>query len=319
MNDPKDQPIDIEEQRNWLREHKRDTGATWKQLGSRTGISESTLSLFVGNHYNAPGDKIAMAIFRYRQTLAQQAALKGELPEIPSYFETETSTQLLYLLGWAQRGRVVAGALSPGCSKTITAEHYRACNANVFMITASPGTKSLTGMMNAVLRELGMNSVGSGAQGISRLILDKVRDMGNPLLIFDEAQHLSDVSIEEIRSWHDATGVGVALLGNAGLLQSLEGGTRSISKAQLFSRISLKLVRTHPLTADVEAMLDAWRITDEKVSRFVHDIAQRPGGLRGATFALELAHMIAANVGDELAASHVQDAWAQLSTRAVAA
>jgi hypothetical protein len=66
-------------------------------------------------------------------------------------------------------------------------------------------------------------------------------------------------------------------------------------------------------------MLDAWRISDADITAFVHTIAMKPGGLRGATFVLELAHMVARASGEELAVGHVQDAWAQLSTRPVAA
>ena len=319
MNDPKDQPIDVEEQRSWLKEHKDSTGLSWKQLAGRTGVNHSTLGLFATKNYAGDNGKIAEAIFKYRQTLAGQAALRGETPEIPGYFETETSTQLLYLLGWAQRGRIVAGALSPGLGKTITADHYKACNANVFLFTASPVTGGLVGMQKAVLRALGIAAFVGQPHAASQLIRDRVRDLGNPLLIVDEAQHLNERAIDEVRSWHDDTGLGVALLGNAGLLQTLEGGGRSVSRAQLFSRISLKLVRTHPLTADVEAMLDAWRIREPKLADYVQSIAQKPGGLRGATFALEIAHMIAAASAEELAVNHVQDAWAQLSMRPVAA
>jgi DNA transposition AAA+ family ATPase len=321
MNDPAAQPIDIEEQRQWLLEHKKATGLSWKQLSGRTGISHSTLSLWTGNNYNAPGDRMAAAVFKYRQTLASQAALAGETPQIPSYFETETSTRLIAMFNWAQRGRVIAAALSPGLGKTVTAEHYRACNANVFMVTATPATASLTGMLSAVLRALGSPAAINSNQShvVSQAIQDRVRDLGNPLLIVDEAQHLSERSIEQIRSWHDATNLGVALLGNAGLLQTLEGGTRSIARAQLFSRVSMKHPQTAPYSADIEAMLDAWPIAEPKVREFVHTIAMKPGGLRGATFAIELAHMIAAASREELAVTHVQDAWAQLSTRPVAA
>lgn len=321
MNDPKNLPIDVEEQRRWLAEHKATTGLSWKLIGGRVGQSHSSLSLWVGNNYNAPGDRMAEAVFRYRQTLASQAALRVETPEIPTYFQTETSDRIIMMLKWAQRGRIIAAAMSPGLGKTLTAEYYQACNSNVFKVTAEPATASLTSMLTAVLRAIGGSAAVTShlAHILSQAIKDRVRDLGNPLLIVDEAQHLAPASIEQIRSWHDATGLGVALLGNAGLLQTLEGGTRSIARAQLFSRISMRDVRTQPSTADIEAMLDAWRIHDEKVASFVHTIAMKPGGLRGATFALELAHMIAAAGQAELSVSHVQDAWAQLSTRPVAA
>ncbi|MBN9504952.1 MAG: AAA family ATPase [Altererythrobacter sp.] len=321
MNDPKDQPIDIEEQRQWLNEHKASLGpsCSWKVLAGRLSMKTSTLSLFAGGNYNAPGDKIAEAIFRYRQTLSVQAALIGEIPEIPPYFETDTSKQILYALGWAQRGRMAAVAASPGLGKTCSAEHYRACNTNVFLFTASPVSASLTGMLNEVLRAIGVPAVSGTPQAISRMIRDRVCDLGLPLLVVDEAQHLTERGLDELRSVHDDTGLGIALLGNAGLLQTLEGGSRSISRAQLFSRISLKMPLLRPFTSDVEALLDAWRITDPQIAELVHAIAQQPGALREATFTLEMAHMIAAAGKEELAVSHVQDAWAQRTARGVAA
>lgn len=321
MNDPKNQPIDIEEQRQWINEHKASLGpsCSWKILAARLNMKASTLSLFAGGNYNAPGDKIAEAIFRYRQTLSVQASLIGEVPEIPPYFETYTSKQILYAMGWAQRGRMAAVAASPGLGKTMSAEHYRACNANVFLFTASPVSASLTGMLHEVLRAVGVPAVSGTPQTISRMIRDRVRDLGQPLLVVDEAQHLTERGLDELRSMHDDTGLGVALLGNAGLLQTLEGGSRSIARAQLFSRISLKMPLLRPFSGDVESLLEAWRITDPKISEQIHSIAQQPGALREATFTLEMAHMIAASTKVPLAAEHVQDAWAQRTARSAAA
>lgn len=321
MNDPKDQPIDIEEQRAWLNEHKASLGpsCSWKVLAGRLNMKAGTLSLFAGGNYNAPGDKIAEAIFRYRQTLSVQASLIGEIPEIPPYFDTDTSKQIIYALGWAQRGRMSAVAASPGLGKTKAALHYQACNANVFLFTASPVSGSLSGMLRELLQAVGVPLFAGTPQAVSRMIRDRVRDLGKPLLIVDEAQHLGERALDEIRSLHDATNLGVALLGNAGLLQTLEGGSRSISRAQLFSRISCKLPLLRPFRSDVEALLDAWRVTDAKVCELIHAIAQQPGALREATFTLEMAHMIAASVKSELAAEHVQDAWAQRTARSAAA
>ena len=321
MNDPKDQPIDIEGQRLWLAEHKQTTGLSWKQLSGRIGIPHQSLGLFVNKNYNAPTDRFAEAIFRYRQTLAAQTALRGEMPSIPGYFETPTTNKLITTLNWAQQGRMTAAALSPGLGKTMAARHYQACNANVFVMTPAPSTGKLVGMMNAALVALGRpeNPGLWRTHGLKKMVIDIVKNLGNPLLIVDEAQHLDERSIDEIRSWHDETRLGVAFLGNAGLLQTLEGGSRSSARAQLFSRISMKWVQERPLAADIEAMLAAWHLRDEKVGAYVHTIAMKPGGLRGATFAIELAHMIAVAQGEELAVAHVQDAWAQLSMRAIAA
>lgn len=318
MNDPKDQPIDIDDQRTWFNEHKEATGLSWKQLGGSIGISHSSLSLFCNGNYAAPGDRIAEAIFRYRQTLAAQASIKVDLPEMPGYFETATSGHLVYLLGWAHRGRMAAAAMSPGLGKTITADHYQACNSNVFIITGEPATASLMGMMSAVASAIGITHTFYRNHEASAAIVRTLKNMSNALLVIDEAQALELATLNQLRSWHDKIGVGVALLGNAGLLQNLEGTSRSVDRAQLFSRISFKLPRLHPLAADIDAMLEAWRIHDEEICALTRAIAMKPGALRGASFALELAHMIAASSGKELSAKHLKDAWAQLSTRPVA-
>lgn len=317
MIDPKNLPLDIEEQRKWLQEHKQRTGLSWTQLANRLDMKGSTLSLFATGKYNAPGDAIAEKIFRFRQTLASQTTMQREGPEIPKYFPTETSNQLIYLLRWAQRGRIVVGALAAGLGKTQTADYYRECNSNVFKVTMRPSTAGLFNMQHTVLRALGQRGASGTSEILTSMIIDRVRDLDHPLLIIDEAQHLTVKAIDEIRSWHDEAGLGIALLGNESVQQQLDGGSRSPAFAQIFSRISLRHIQLAPQSADVEALLEAWDITSEKVCAEIHRLAQLPGALRGVTFTLELAHMLAAGDKQELELAHVQDAWAQLSSRMV--
>lgn len=316
MNDPAKQPVDIEEQRSWLRDHKASTGAGWAQLARRIGIPSGTLSQF-GSEKGYSGDeqKMAETIYRYRQTLLAQASLTVEAPELPGYFETETSQQLVQLLSWAQRGRIVVAAMGPGTGKTTTAKQFAACYTNVFVATMTPSTAGVNNMQQEVLAALGEpNAVGT-PQKLSQQIRAKVRDLKNPLIVIDEAQHLSEKAIEEIRSWHDAVGVGIALLGNIGVMQRLEGGNRRAAFAQLYSRIAMRLIRATPLVADADALADAWGVFGDAERAHIRRVAVMPGGLRGATMMLELASMIASSERSELALDHLQDAWAQLSQR----
>lgn len=318
MNDPKVTPVDIEEQRRWLRDHKASTQAGWSQLAKRLGMPQGTISQF-GSEKGYAGDeqKVAETIFRYRQTLATQASLQIEAPEVPDYFETPTSRNFIDLLAWAQRGRIVVAATGPGTGKTMSAKHYKACYQNVFMATMTPSTAGVNNMQQEVLAALGeANAVGT-PQKLSQQIRVKVRDLKNPLIIIDESQHLSEKAIEEIRSWHDAVGVGIALFGNVGVMQRLEGGNRKAAFAQLFSRISLKLIRPVPLEADADALAEAWDVHGEAERAHIRRVAMLPGGLRGATMMLELGSMIAAWEKMPVALDHLQDAWAQLSQRAV--
>lgn len=317
MNDPKKQNIDIEQQREWLIKHKSETDLSWRQLEARIGRAGSTLSAFAGSKYGAPGDLIAEEIWVYRQTLAAKAALSTQRVELPEYFPTATSLRLTHLLSWGKQGRIVMAAMGPGMSKTITAKHFDACNSNVFLVTISPATSGIRAMLRAVLHAMGVANPTGDIQSLSMQIKDRASKLQDPLLILDEAQHLTVQSIEEIRHWHDATGMGVAMLGNEQVQQKIDGGSRAAAFAQLFSRVAHSITSPRPLPEDVDAMLDAWGIQDPGVAREVHRIAQLPGALRGATFTLELASMLAIAEHADLGLKHVEDAWAQLSRRAV--
>jgi hypothetical protein len=44
MNNPENAPIDVNEQREWLLEHKRVTDSSWSELGALTGIPSGTIT-----------------------------------------------------------------------------------------------------------------------------------------------------------------------------------------------------------------------------------------------------------------------------------
>lgn len=319
MNDPTKQPIEVEAMRTWLRDHRASQGLSWAQVSKRIGIAAGTISQFGGSGY--AGDEVAIAnkVYRYQQTLVQQATIAIEAPEVPGFFECPTSQQLITLLHWGQRGRVVVAAMGPGCCKTMTARHFADCGNNVFLATMTPSTSGVNNMQQEVLAALGEPDAVGTPQKLSRRIRDKVKDLQSPLIIIDEAQHLSEKAIDEIRSWYDAVGVGIALFGNIGVMQRLEGGNRKAAFAQLFSRIGMRIVRSAPLQADADALAAAWQVSGDAEIAQIRKVVMLPGGMRGATMMLELAYMLAASQQDALKVDHLQDAWAQLSSRALAA
>lgn len=320
MNDPAAQPIDIDEQRHWLIDHRNQLAASWSEMAKRTGIPQGTISQFGSEKgYAGNEQQVAEKVYRYRQMLATQATIAVEAPEVPGFFNTPTSQQLEQVLTMAQRGRIVVGALGPGLGKTMTARRFMTCYPNVIYVAMTPSTAGVNTMQIEVLEAMGDRDAVGTPQKLSRRIRERLRNMRHPLLILDEAQHLSEKALEEIRSWHDAEGVGIALLGNEGVLQRLEGGNRRLAFAQLFSRVSLKVVRSLPLNGDIDALAEAWGIFNEPLIAYLRKVCMTPGGLRSGTMALELASMIAASDGKPLELSALQDAWVQLSSRAVTA
>lgn len=313
MNDPAKQPIDIEEQRTWLIDHRTATGFSWSELAKRLGVKSGTLSQF-GSEKGYGGDegRIAEAVFRYRQQLAQHASLMNGLPEKPGYFETPSSLELMNLLHYAKHfGRIVCGATGAGIGKTETAKHLQACFPNVFHAEMSPSSAGVNTMQIELLRAMGDRTPKGTPQALTWRICELLRGLGKPLLIIDEAQHLSQKAIDEARGWNDKTGVGIAFLGNIEVLKQIDGVSKDNAFAQLSSRVAQRMKRAIPLRTDAIALAHAWKIFDDDLVEQVVRISLHPGGLRGATFTLENAFMLAASEGRMISADDIQTSWAQ--------
>lgn len=304
----------VEDQRQWLISHRDETGMSWADLAKATGIAQGTISQFGSpKGYNGKELPIAEKVERYRQSLAQQANLDAEVPDVPAFFSTDTTDQLERMLGFAQRGHMVAAALEAGCSKTTAAKHYAELFPNVIYVEVRKSASAPNNLLKLILAALGVRGASGGTFDMSQQVCAQLKKMTKPLLVIDEAQHLTEASLEEIRSWNDDIDVGIALFGNIGVLQKLS------RYAQLYSRLSLKLQRRCPLPSDVEAMADAWRIANPAIRGELQKICAKLGGLRNGTKALQLAQMIAGAEGQGLNVGHVQSAWQELDVRMVAA
>lgn len=306
----------VEEQIGWLKAHKEETGASLTDIASWTGIAHGTLSNLLGKGYAGNRKRYAEMIAAYRQTLTAQSELVADLPEKPGYFETPTSSAITRYLQWAQRGRLVLIVTGAGLGKTETAKNFLRDNHNSFMATMTASTSGIMPMQQRVLRSLGEKQAIGSPAALSEMVCDKVRNLRHAVIIIDEAQHLSIKALEEIRSWHDETGVGIALMGNERVQQSIYGISRAADFAQIFSRIGLSLTRPRAVEGDAEALAAAWGITDPKIIAKVREMASKPGALRGATFALEVAHLMAVAQGKAVTLEHVTNAWKQNSRTA---
>lgn len=309
--------VDIEEQRQWLRAYKADTGLSWSDIEKRIGRPAGTISNFCGaNGYSGKEGPIAEAVARFRHLLVAHQAMEGTLPEAPEFFETETSRRLHQRFSLAQRGRMAYGALCSGLGKSKAAKRFATLYSNVFIARMSPSTAGLNPMQGKVLAAMGEDNAAGTPQKLTIRILEKCSQLVNPLLIIDEAQELTTKSIEEIRGWNDEIGLGIVLLGDERLHAIIQNGTGKAALPQLRRRM-LPFVRTEPYKEDVEAQLNAWDIRSDVIRTELFGIAKRPGGLGNVTQTLELAWMIAIGEGRPLELGDVKDGWAQVTTRQV--
>lgn len=339
MSDTENQPVadellvDIEEQRRWAREHRTATGMSGEEFAKRVGRAWGTLSQFLGKGYNGNEQVIADQIWSYRQMLTQQSLFKLDLPKAPKFYMTPTANDILNSVSFAHTyRRFCAIGTGAGMGKSRVFEHYQDSFPQVFLATMSKSSAGVMNMQLVVLKALGIGDPKGSPYKLSQMIMEKLRYSGG-LLIIDEGQHLEVGSIEEIRSWFDASEIecrrragdddkadfGVVLGGNISMMQRIEGNARGADFAQIFSRNAFKLLRLNAVRGDADAMCAAWGIDDEKIVAAIRDIVAKPGALRQATFVLELANLMAAGAGVMLDSSHVRESWAQLSMRPIAA
>ncbi|MBV2147912.1 AAA family ATPase [Sphingobium sp. AS12] len=313
MTDDTTQPIDIEQERRWIIDHRTALNVGVREIARLTGIPNGTLSQFMSEKgYGGREENVAEKVARYRQSLANHASIEIEPRAMPEWYETGSSARLMELFQFGRMGEIVVAAMVPGTGKTRSAKRFAWSHPNVFHATMTSSTAGVNTMQIEVLEAMGERDIKGTPQALSRRIRRRVEQYRNALLIIDEAQHLSSKAIDEIRSWNDLSGVGIALLGDTDLVQKLA------KFPQLFSRISLNIKQTQALETDLAPLAAAWGIEKPEIIAYLREIAMRPGALRRASKALRLAYMMADADGSPLDLAHLRDAAAQVSVQAAA-
>ena len=294
--------------RAWLNAHKTETGASWPALSKLTDVASSTLSLFAAGNYGGNNTTIAVKVLAFRDRLASQAEIAADAPIVPDWYETPTARKVTSFLRYAQSGEMVLIVTPPGIGKTKVAERFAANDPNVWLATMSPSTAGVATMAIEVAEAVGLGEIKGSPQQLSRQIKARVRGK-NGLLIVDEAQELTDKALNELRSWHDLTNVGIAIMGNESVVGMLDG--RKNALAQISSRIAKPLLIEKPEPGDLTVLLDAWGIMEADQRDFLIKLGKLPGALRGVTQTIKSASFAAFGAGQPLGLAHLREAARQ--------
>ena len=208
----------------------------------------------------------------------------------------------------------------PGTGKTMIAREYAAMAEPVWTVTLRASQKSLPSMVFAVQRALGIDIKWATVARASQEVVNRMRGRKG-LLIVDEANHLTIEGAEELRAWHDETGIGICLLGNEELIARMESGSRSHQFARINSRIAQRHVQNLPVEGDVIAFCDAWGIADPGMRKLLTDVALTPGtgGLREIRQIVEMGSMLATDEGRPLELHDLRDAKSTRATGSMVA
>lgn len=282
---------------------------TLSRLARESGISKARLSLWLNGKYIGNNEAVCADLVRW---LKSRQAGEGVSVGVTDWQPTPTGNRILRVLLYAQNGPDMAliygGA---GVGKTFAARRYQEENSNVWLATMTPAVKSVPACLGRVAAALGLSDCPRSAIALENAIIRRLEGTKG-LLIVDEAQFLSSESLEAVRSLYDASGSGIAFMGNEIIYTRVTGGVRQAQFAQLFSRIGFRLRLAEPEQGDVEAILARHGVQDVKMLKLCHGIAKESGALRGLCKALRLAALMVAEDGADLSPEHVQAAWAEL-------
>lgn len=308
---------EIEDLQQRLRDYKTTNGFTWKVIEKKTGVPQGTISAFATGSYGGDNAAVAAKIDRFFRAQESRDRLEETVSIAPGFQPIPTADNIHKILHFARMSELVVVVGDPGLGKTAALRQFAVTVPNTWLTTLSPTTGSKNAMLLHLLQTgfKAKRQFGSG-QALSRLIRDNVEGRQG-VIIVDEAQHASADAIEELRAIHDETGVGLALVGNREVLTRIEGKQREAAFAQLYSRVSYRLILDKPEDGDVAMLLNAWEIIHPAERAFLTQIAMRPGGggLRQITKIMKAATLVATHTDEERCLSHLQEAFGELSRR----
>lgn len=281
-------------------------------VAREAGFSGSALSQWLQGKYAAATAELDAKLARWLEAYERRKREQARLPAAPGYVETPTGSRVIDALAYAQLAgdiAVVYGGAGLGKSQGCAA--YQERNPCVWIATMTPATASIATALEEIADALRLPDGAGGAARLQRAIVKRLRGTGG-LLVVDEAQHLSVAALDELRSLHDASGIGLALVGNETVYARLTGGTRAAYLDRLYSRIGKRVRLARTVKGDVDAIARAWNVTERDTLVLLADIAGKPGALRGVTKCLRLAALLAAADSEALGVRHLRAAWTDL-------
>ena len=191
----------------------REGGLAQAAAAGEIGISGATLSQWLKGVYAGDNEAVAAKVGRWLDARAEHSRLEATLPAGPEWAETPTARRVLGALWYAQLASDIAVVYGgAGLGKTTATKRYAGIKPGVWVATMSPSAYTLHSCLERAAAAVGLRSAHGRAARIEADLADRLEG-ARGLLVVDEAQHLSVQALEGLRSLHDATATGLALVG----------------------------------------------------------------------------------------------------------
>ena len=160
-------------------------------------------------------------------------------------------------------------------------------------------------MLVRVCKAIGLAADRTVAGRLHGEICRFIRDSALQALLIDEAQHLEDHGLDELRCIHDQTHLPIVFAGNESLRARVTTGNAS-AFAQFTSRIGPRLEVKSAGAEDVAALAGRYGIADEVAVSWLAKRCCGTGGLRVVSRLMSVAKGVAGK--DAVRLSHLKDA-----------
>lgn len=239
-----------------------------KAAESLKGASSGTLSCILNGKYKNISDDM----FR---SIADQVGLTGN----PGWqtVATRAYKEINYAMDDAQRWKNVTWVTGEaGCGKTTTARIYASGHREVYYILCSEDMKR-GDFVRAIAQKVGIRADGYKIREIWDMILDDIIQMDAPLLIFDEADKLTEPVFHYFISLYNKLEekCGVIFLSTDYIKRRIANGLRYCKPGykEFYSRMGRKFYELVATNAnDVAGICKANGITDNKeISKIIND------------------------------------------------
>lgn len=288
-------------------------GVAQRVIAREAGVNEGSVSSLL-KHGKCPGDMegIVKKLDRWLANRNKQVRARTALAS-PGFLELPTAKRIMNLMTIAQSlsswSMVYEGA---GVGKTKAAEEYQRNNPNVWIITASPFCKTSAFVIGELADQLGIRGSRNTIANLTKAISKELNDR-NGLVIIDEAQYLSDDTLNGIRILIEGKAGGM-LLGNDVVRTRMTATRSKVNMKAFWSRVISPALIKHPQPEDIEMFVRAWGIDDKSIIKFAKDITpQTEGQLRSLDNILKLASSTAKVRDEVLEVRHVERAHRNLT------
>lgn len=294
----------VSEMREKLISYISDTKESQSRAAKALGVSKTALSLFLNGTYTGNNKELANKAEQYiRMGTARRSIAKA--PDICRTVGNTQAIQRAVKLAHVE-GKIALIYGPAGCGKTTALQDYQQNNNGVIYIEADVTTNSPRCVLKLILTAMGEEAKGSTAD-MMKLIISKLIGT-NKLLIIDEAQHLTEKSLDAVRAINDKAHIGIAYSGNPGIIKRMYGRQEDFD--QLFSRVKYHCnLKNNYTLEDIKGIYTGENFSLEYM-KYLHQVSKRKGGLRLMVMQCEIAQNLAASQQEELSIEHLEKAAA---------